>query len=60
MTAPSLATAGEQPLVHQYIRLFGHRPSPEELERYRRAQGNVAAYLPSRLRRGAARLITRL
>lgn len=50
----------ERALVHQFIRLFGHRPSLDELDRYRSAHAGVAVHLPARLRRGAARLITRL
>jgi hypothetical protein len=51
-------TDPDQALVHQYIRVFGHRPTPEELARYRRAQLGMAVQLPARLRRGAARIIT--
>lgn len=60
MTTDYTTVTGEQPLVHQFIRLFGHRPTPAELLHYRRARAGLAAHLPARLRRHAARMITRL
>lgn len=48
-----------QVLERQFIRLFGHAPTPEELERYRRALTLLSLRRPGRLRRGAARFITR-
>lgn len=50
----------EPALEHQFIRLFGRDPSPSELQRYQRARAQVGLRLPSRTRRGAARLIVRL
>ena len=47
-------------LVHHFIRLFGHDPTPGELARYRRARNRLHLRLPSRIRRGAARFIGRL
>ena len=46
--------------VHQFIRLFGRRPTEAELAKYRRAQARVRTRVPAKLRRDAARLITRL
>ena len=64
MTTSYLAGHGDQALIHQFIRVFGHRPTPHELERYQRARAGLSAQqpaqLPARLRRRAARLITRL
>jgi hypothetical protein len=47
-------------LAHQFIRLFGRRPSPSELERYRAAQARVRYRMRSRTRRRLARLISRM
>jgi hypothetical protein len=49
-----------QPLSQRFAQVFGHEPSTEELDRYRRARESLAAQLPARLRRRAALLITRL
>lgn len=46
--------------MHQFIRLFGRRPTAEELTRYQQAQVRVHTRTPSRFRRDAARLISRL
>ncbi|MDH2416477.1 hypothetical protein [Nocardioides sp. CER19] len=54
------AEAGDQSIVEQFTRLFGHRPTPHELEQYRRARAGLAAALPARIRRRAARMVTRL
>ncbi|GAB7005633.1 hypothetical protein JCM18899A_31060 [Nocardioides sp. AN3] len=59
MTTSYTAETGDQPLIHQFIRLFGHRPTPYELERYERARARLSGHLPARIRRNAARLITR-
>lgn len=48
----------DQSTVHQFIRLFGHRPSPVELAAYERARADIQGRRPVRLR--MARLITRL
>jgi hypothetical protein len=58
--ATSYTTDIDQPLIHQFIRLFGHRPTPLELERYQRARASLTGQLPARLRRHAARMVTRL
>ena len=55
-----VASTHDQATVHQFIRLFGHVPSPGELERYERARSRVYLRQPRRLRRGAGRLIARL
>jgi hypothetical protein len=47
-------------LVHQFIRLVGRRPTPEELRRYQQHRSRAALRLPLGLRRGAARLVARL
>lgn len=47
-------------LVRQFVRAFGHRPTPQELQRYQIARTRLSAQLPARIRRGAARMITRL
>jgi hypothetical protein len=52
--------ADDQPIVDQFIRLFGHRPSAQELQRYEHARAGLSAHLPARMRRRAARLITRV
>lgn len=46
-------------LVQQFIRLFGRAPTPGELDRHRRARTRLSLRRPVRLRRGAARFITR-
>lgn len=56
----STTPATDQPLVHQYIRLFGRRPTETDLLRYQQAQSRVTGRLPARVRRGVARVITRL
>ena len=50
----------DQALVRHFVRLFGHKPAPGELERYQRARSRVQLRQPARLRRGAAWLIVRL
>jgi hypothetical protein len=50
----------DQALVHQFIRVIGRRPNPEELRRYQSARSRVSLRLPSRARGGLARLIVRL
>ena len=59
MTTSYSASTGDQTLTHQFIRLFGHRPSARELQQYERARAGLAAHLPARIRRNAARMITR-
>jgi hypothetical protein len=54
------AGAGDQSLTRQFIRLFGHRPSARELQQYERARAGLTAQMPARIRRNAARMITRL
>jgi hypothetical protein len=49
----------DQALVHQFIRLFGRVPTPTELERYERARTRVRLRLPHRVRREAARIVSR-
>ncbi|GAB7007570.1 hypothetical protein JCM18899A_50450 [Nocardioides sp. AN3] len=55
MTTPTQ----DQPLVHQFIRRYGRRPTEEELARFeaRRAEGTAVVTLG--LRRQLARLITK-
>jgi hypothetical protein len=50
----------DQPLVHQFIRLFGRVPTPAELDRYQRSRADAARRLSSRVRQRAAQLIHRL
>jgi hypothetical protein len=47
-------------VVHQYIRLFGRRPTAQELAQYRAARSRVRYRMGSRLRRRVATLVTRL
>lgn len=47
-------------LTHQFGRVFGRQPTPEELERYERARSRLAEHLPARVKRRAALLITRV
>jgi hypothetical protein len=54
------AGTGDQPIIEQFTRLFGHRPTPQELDLYQRARAGLAAQLPARIRRRAARMVTRL
>ncbi|HEY0888431.1 MAG TPA: hypothetical protein VGE38_02330 [Nocardioides sp.] len=58
MTATTPVDDRDQPLVHQFIRLFGHRPSAAELAAYARVRADLQARRPVRLK--MARLITRL
>lgn len=60
MTADHPLGTSDQPLVHQFIRLFGRRPTPQELEQFQNARAAIAGERPLRLRHRAARLITRL
>lgn len=60
MTTSYPAGTGDQPLTSQFIRLFGHRPSTRELQQYERARAGLVAHMPARIRRHAARMITRL
>lgn len=46
--------------VHHFMRLFGHAPTAVELAGYRRARARLSLRLPSRIRRGAAKLIVKL
>lgn len=46
-------------LVHQFIRLVGRPPTADELLRYREVRTRAVLRRPGRLRRTAARLITR-
>jgi hypothetical protein len=50
----------DQALVHQFIRVVGRRPTPEELRRYHSARSHLSLRLPRRARRGLARLMGRL
>lgn len=58
--AASLRVDDDRMLAHQFIRLFGRKPTPIELARYREAQTRVRYRLHARARRHAARMITRL
>ena len=49
----------DQTLVHQFIRVVGRRPTPEELRRYQSARSRVSLAPPRRARRGLARLMVR-
>lgn len=60
MTTSYTAGTGDQPLIQQFIRLFGHRPTAQELQQYQRARAGLVVYLPARIRRNAARIVTRL
>ncbi|GAA1971331.1 hypothetical protein GCM10009798_35250 [Nocardioides panacihumi] len=50
---------GDQPLVHEYIRRFGRRPSAAELEKFRASQAPDLAVL-AKMRHRLAHLITRI
>jgi hypothetical protein len=60
MTTSYIAENNDQLLTHRFIRLFGHRPTAQELEHYQRARASLSGHLPARIRRHAARLVTRL
>ena len=61
MTPPATSTDWpDQALVHHFIRVFGHRPTPEELARYQRARSSLRMRLPARARRRVAQIIVRL
>jgi hypothetical protein len=47
-------------LVHQYIRLFGRRPSTKELAEYRSAITRVRYRMRPRVRRRIATIVARL
>jgi hypothetical protein len=49
----------DQALIHQFIRVVGRRPTPEELRRYDSARSRVSLPPPRRARRGLARLMVR-
>ena len=49
----------DQALIHQFIRVVGRRPTPEELGRYEGPRSRVSLPPPRRARRGFARLIVR-
>lgn len=53
------ADTGDRTTVQQFTRLFGHRPTPQELAQYEHARAGLAVHLPARIRRRAARLVTR-
>jgi hypothetical protein len=55
-----LSDSDDQPLVHQFIRRFGYRPTPDELSRYEHARASLAVQIPARVRRRVARIITRM
>ena len=59
MTATADRVLDDMPLVHQFIRVHGRRPTPEELRDHQRS--GLLLYLQVRhgLRRRAARIITR-
>ena len=61
MTSPATSTDwGDQALVHHYIRVFGRRPTADDLVRYQRARSRLSLGFPARARRRAAQLIVRL
>jgi hypothetical protein len=60
MTTTYMTDASDPQLIRQFVRAFGHRPTPQELQRYQIARTRLSAHLPARIRRGAARMITRL
>jgi hypothetical protein len=49
----------DQALIHQFIRVVGRRPTPEELGRYEGPRSRVSLPPPRRARRGLGRLIVR-
>ena len=57
MTQASPADGPDQALVHHFIRVFGHRPTPAELARYERRRYGPALPLVTRVRHEAFRLI---
>jgi hypothetical protein len=52
-------SSDDQPLVHQYIRRFGRRPTPEELRSYGASQPPAHEAVRIRLRHRLARVILR-
>lgn len=59
-TAQSSHVNADQVLVHQFIRLFGRRPTAEELARYQYARTGIGVRQPSNVRVRLAQLVTRL
>lgn len=55
-----MTESNAQQLSNQFSRVFGHPPTPHELERYQQARARLAEHLPARAKRRAALLITRL
>jgi hypothetical protein len=49
-----------QAVVYQFIRLIGRPPTPKELIRYQAVRSRAVLRHPGRVRRTAARIITRL
>jgi hypothetical protein len=60
MTTNKLARDVDAPLVHQFVRVFGRRPSAQDLQRYQSVRAGLALQAPPRLRVRAARIVTRL
>ena len=58
MTA-SYPTQDDQPLVHQFIRRFGRRPTADELDRFQESQAAVGSAVRAKVRHRLARLIMR-
>ncbi|MCW2833312.1 MAG: hypothetical protein JWN68_1265 [Nocardioides sp.] len=50
----------DQALVHHFIRIFGRRPTPDEVARYQLVRSRIKRCFPARARRGMAQLIVRL
>lgn len=60
MTATADEIVADTPLVHQFIRLHGRRPTPDELREYRRSGLLAQMRVRHRMRTRVARIITRL
>ena len=57
MTQATSASGPDQALVHHFIRVFGHRPTPVELARYEQRRSRAMLPLSARVRHEAFRLI---
>ena len=56
---PPSPPARDPALVHEFIRVVGHRPTSEELRRYQGGRLKARVPLSARIRRGAAWLMMR-
>jgi hypothetical protein len=60
MVTSSTRVYEDHVLTHQFIRVFGRRPNPQELEQYLAAKPRRRPSVRRGVRRRAAHLITRM